>query len=592
MYGSKAIAALAAFVKTSACIAFPLQMRWTSDYSESDNYPSTFGPDGPWQAVVVHVGNRSTPSNRRGGVAMPLWPSGSDLTQILTVETGGNYSISNSSTAKTDGSSLGNSDSWFAQAASNSTNSGRGVFDEIAILSKLSDVDAFPINASIMAADSYWVFDLPSGKNYTTDVGILGLGPDAEGEPDKAKSILNQMKTKGDITSNSFGLHMGSVAHGQSGSMILGGYDQSRALGNYAVFRYSASPLAFLLDVSLGVEEGGSPYTKTPPSSLYKGSNGSEVGDLLIKQFGGAKNSVLVTPNPAVPYIYLPYGTCEAVASYLPMDWNKDVNLYTWNTADPSFNRIINSPAYMGITLSDMNSKNLTIKIPLQLLNLTLTSPIVTTPITYFPCQPQNASYGFWTLGRAFLQAAFFGINFDQNISYIAQAPGPDMDQQVIREIKSTDTTITTNPIDSFRKSWASHWTPLPASSNSPADGSTSSASSSSKLSAGAIAGIVLATLIGIAALLLLALFLLRQHKKRQTDGSDDGPKYTELNVDGREAPVTEYYEPQEMAGGQGRLAEMGKPLPHEMEAQSGMAEAPGTQSPVEIWASNVPVHR
>ena len=135
------------------------------------------------------------------------------------------------------------------------------------------------------------------------------------------------------------------------------------------------------------------------------------------------------------------------------MTWNEGLGLYTWSVDDPQYSRITGSPAYMGFVLSDTEATNITIKVPFRLLNLTLDAPLVDKPTPYFPCRPFNSTQGWWVLGRAFLQAAFFVLNFEKYVMYLVQAPGPDMDQSVMRTFGPDDTTISGNSIDSFENS-------------------------------------------------------------------------------------------------------------------------------------------
>lgn len=69
----------------------------------------------------------------------------------------------------------------------------------------------------------------------------------------------------------------------------------------------------------------------------------------------------------------------------------------------------------------------MTIKVPFALLNLTLKSPIVSTPQQYFPSRPFYANNGSrkYEFGKAFLQATFIGMNWGENKWFMAQAPGP-----------------------------------------------------------------------------------------------------------------------------------------------------------------------
>lgn len=184
---------------------------------------------------------------------------------------------------------------------------------------------------------------------------------------------------------------MGSAALGQPGSMVLGGYERSRALGPVGVFRLeNGMPMVFLLDILIGTETGASPFDQSDEWSVYKGLGGSETATAITKSLGGKAGSAAVVPNPSAPYIYLPLGTCEEGARHLPVTWNERTGLFVWNTGDPRYSRIVNSPPYLAFVLADRTATNVTIKVPFKLLNLTLEAPLVTSPIPYFPCKPST----------------------------------------------------------------------------------------------------------------------------------------------------------------------------------------------------------
>ncbi|KAL9633440.1 MAG: hypothetical protein Q9164_004695 [Protoblastenia rupestris] len=91
-----------------------------------------------------------------------------------------------------------------------------------------------------------------------------------------------------------------------------------------------------------------------------------------------------------------------------------------------------------------------TVVIPFALLNLTLTPPLVKAPTSYFPCRPYQVSSSGnadsrtlqYYLGRAFLQGAFVGQNWDTGSYFLAQAPGPRLPESQVVIIDSDDTSI------------------------------------------------------------------------------------------------------------------------------------------------------
>ena len=63
--------------------------------------------------------------------------------------------------------------------------------------------------------------------------------------------------------------------------------------------------------------------------------------------------------------------------------------------------------------------------------------------------------------GRAFLHAAFFSVNLEQNVTYLAQAPGSDMGQSAVRGAAAGRRSLQTHPNEEFEKPWRSSWTIL-----------------------------------------------------------------------------------------------------------------------------------
>lgn len=491
--------------------------------------PGTYGPDGPWQAAAVMLGTHERTSLAEaftdGGPVVPMWPTGSTLVQVHTPATGGEYTVSANATGpwiqygSGEDNVLREAD-WYA----NHRAQGTGYFDGLTMVNMRFEAPGYSnVNATLVAMNKSEVV-LPDGRRYDDEVGNLGLGNPADTEFPGA-GIVAQMKAQGLVGSNSFGLHMGSVALGQRGSLILGGYDASRVYGPVGVFEMQLSaPIIYLQDVSLGVETGFWPFnaSQAEVGSVWQGPK-NEVLETIVDFFGGKKGSAMVTPNPAVPGIYLPGETCARAAKHLPVTLDPKLGYYLWNTADPTYLPLLSSAAFLAFTFADTQAANLTIKVPFQLLNLTLDAPIVDVPTPYFPCHDVTGNdTGYLELGRAFLQAAFFGVNLDQSVTFLAQAPGPTMNQSIIRPLSPADRTLTsTNPLSAFRDSWAAHWSPDP-----PTRGG-----GGASLSAGAIAGIVIGALAGVGLVVAAAWFLWRRRRRQQGQGSYDP---VELNTGGR----------------------------------------------------------
>ncbi|GKT51331.1 uncharacterized protein ColSpa_11512 [Colletotrichum spaethianum] len=467
----------------AAGVGAQLQIPWSTDF---DN--TIFGPDGPWQAVLVKLDGTETNQ-------IPLWPGGSSVSEIPTVEDGGVYSVSDS--AVKTGRSRSASDSWSSTLFTEASWSGDEYWDTMELEPRLGSSHEIKIKANFVAATN-WTSGAPLNEtNYKPSVGILGLGPRSErSDNTTVPSILEQLKASGEIDRNGFSVHMGSAALDLAGSFVLGGYEQNRAIGQVGTYRLTDNfPMMCLRDVIMDVEIDN--------STIYP--ENTEIRQQYAQYAGGAPGSVVVTPNPASPYVYLPPGFCEGIATNLRMVLHEATGLYLWGS-DPQAETFVKSSAYLGFVLSDQSATNFTIKVPFNLLNLTLEPPLVEKSVNYFPCKSTDSVYGFWQLGRAFLQAAFLAVDYDREVFYLAQAPGPGMEQSVMK--KSDNSTITWNAAESFTSTWRNFWEPVSVIRSSETETENTGPSDGGK------AGVVVAAVIGAFA----GLWFWRRRRKSKKD--------------------------------------------------------------------------
>ncbi len=267
--------------------------------------------------------------------------------------------------------------------------------------------------------------------------------------------------------------------------------------------------ILLLLDIQIGVEKGNSPFNA--PSFINLLQINASYG------FNGAQPTNI---DPTLPYMFMAPETCAAIAQHLRITLQAYSDLYIWNTTDPLYSSIIKSPAYLAFVFSISGANNLTIKIPFQLLNLTLDNPIATPPVPYFPCKPFHAADGsnHYFFGKAFLQAAFLGMNWEKSQFFLAQAPGPGAAAPNIQAIASDATTIESDPISNFAASWDQTWTPIGTSAaNSNGSSNTNPPpNGGSGLSGGAKAGIAVGVIVGVLAIAgLMILLCLRRRRRR-----------------------------------------------------------------------------
>ena len=497
--------------KIVATASTPIALAW--NLTDSTRGLQGYGPDGPWPAILVSVGTTRNTSDgsRTTGTNAALYPDFSDQSTILTAAAGGIYDPQNSSSWIFKGLTA---DTGALGVVGNLSNEGRYGMETIQLIGINDDVFTVP-NVSISALSNSSYIS-PANTSYATTMGTLGFGLGFHGSGSSTNPVAKYLQDNKTIPSNTWSLHMGSISLGQSSSLLLGGYDSSRALGAAGVFDLVGGviPYVTLRDVTIGVETGGSPFNQSDFGSLNRGPSNNMSTQITSSLNVVRNNSVAMIIDPTRPYIYLPFGTCEAIAAFLPVTWLESLGLYIWNTADPSYARIVNSPAYLSLILDSATIQNFTIKVPFRLLNLTLDKPLTDTPTPYFPCKPDPGIGGAWTFGRAFLQAAFLGVSYDQNKLFLAQAPGPNIGTSNVLPWLPTDITMKTSA-STFAETWAQSWKPLPSNSSMSATSANSPSQPSSTLSAGAIAGIVIA-IVAAAAITISMLFLLRRRRRRQ----------------------------------------------------------------------------
>ena len=394
------------------------------------------------------------------------------VSSVCFAASAGLYDASDSTTAISD-NSRGLVWQWGSSSAINTT--GQAVeMTDVMYMNTSEGLVKVP-NSTISAINQQDIF-LPDGGHLQVQLGSLSLGAPGDGTQ-QLKTVIGQnfpsyLAMQNVTPSNSFSLHYGSASLGLAGTLVWGGYDQSRVLGDVGSFQLGPNDMMVptMLDVQIGVENGQTPFI----------DNGSSFPGLL--ELNSSLNNVQPTIiNPIVPYLFMSPKTCAAIAQHLPVSLNSDIGLYIWNTTDLQFQRVMSSSAYLAFVFRSSPDANITIKVPFQLLNLTLESPIVQYPQQYFPCRPFYSmdGTGNYYLGKAFLQAAMVGINWQIKAFFLAQAPGPEVPSPNIQSIGPSDTSVRSLPEANFASSWSKSWTLLAEQSNGTAINNTTNATKS-----------------------------------------------------------------------------------------------------------------
>lgn len=494
----------------------------------------TYGFDGPWHAVTIGVGGWD-PLNSDNEENPHPFAAPEDQTQIDLYPGGSFTTTTISSAACKDFSAYGEcgaGGTWQppsrtdVQFAPSNRNKDTGVNENLKIFRNALTFNKNTVfNASIASVTSGNLTN-PDGTTRGVELGNFALGAEDQAQvftlsedgsipPIQAWTYSGYLYNTSQIPSYSYGMHIGSVAFDYPGSLVFGGYDKGRMIGQTTSFADDVQ----LLDIVFGVQTGASPLPFESKNQLLV-TNMSQPGQIQVG------------PDPLSPYMYLPKQTCDAIIDGLPISFDDKSKYYLWNTNDPNFQKLVTSPAYLGFQFPPApgDTDNVVIKVPFALLNLTLTPPIVSSPTQYFPCMPDAPQSGTYTLGRSFLQAAFLGRNWNRKTTWLAQAPGPGVANQGMgvqyTDLQDADTTVSGFMGENlFAKSWSNHWTPIKSTpsntSNNDGDtkgkGGSGSSDDSSGLSAGAKGGIGAG--VGCAAIALLAgvaILFRRQRQKRR----------------------------------------------------------------------------
>lgn len=503
-----------------------LEMGWNDTYY--------FGPDGPWQAVSVQVEGvpmSLTPTVKASGHGSWILPPGICRTESAAshCSVGGQL---NSKLPAIEGTDFDWPESCGVYSISLSGNASKASFDTGPLSSPRQQWDA-----SVMVSSSN-IVTYPNGKALTPELGYFTMGvswaqADFDYCHDSSCNPISYLYGQNVIQSVSWGMHIGSAALRYPGSLILGGYDKGRLVGPVITSQITGdnSDVFELLDVTLGVETGGSPFE----------SNQQHMGGLLISEDGLPATTLVTELTTDFPYIFLPSKTIEAVVKHLPLRSDATSGYFLWDVDDPNYEQIVSSPAYLGFVFSATADVNVTIKVPMTLLNLTLDSVLSGSgkDVAYFPLLDSGDSPTLY-LGKAFLQAAFWGSNWPNNnntnsVSWLAQAPGPGNAKDGLGHkptaIFGAQMRLKTHEGENiFNDSWSGHWTPLPVQAK--AAGGANKGGQGSYLSGSAIAGTVVGVLAATTVILGIAVILLRLQRIQRREQVPESEKSKELAKD------------------------------------------------------------
>ncbi|KAM5345174.1 hypothetical protein ACJ41O_011036 [Fusarium nematophilum] len=434
-------ASLALFTFIVSAAPAPREITWSGE---------TFGPDGPWRAVTALMG--------RDEDSISLFPGGSWETWLIEDKYCQRGSCYASKAGTYNRSKSGDSGGIAMEANLENFMLGLDLQGEAGT----RWMDRMSLNGGTVDGTSLAILDsqkikYPGGQTSPFFAGCLSMGGDrttnqsftSGGDLPAINASLppGYLWERGDTPSNSFGLHIGSVQPSLSGSLWFGGYDQNRVVGEPLTMNGNFRDGITLWDIGIDVVGSKSPFDFDSKDDLLAKGNSSIGGGLKVLIDGCS------------PYLTLPRSTCDNIAENLPVHFDEGLGLYLWDTDSEKYKEIVPSATALSFSfISESNTDPVKIRVPFMHLNLTLTAPLVDTPTPYFPCHVSGG--GHYVLGRAFLQDAFVGANWDpkSNKWWLAQAPGRTIQATArVRTIEPADETISKGGND-WRASWSGVW--------------------------------------------------------------------------------------------------------------------------------------
>lgn len=270
--------------------------------------------------------------------------------------------------------------------------SGDAGFDTVTLGWQASSSQNTSLGHSIVfgiAATQYWLGEFglnPRPTNFTTFT-------------DPQPAFLEQLYAQNVTPSLTYGYTAGNQYRLDEvyGSLVLGGYDQSRFTPTNVTFPfYEDISRDLLVNIQAITTDSGS--TNLLPDG-----------------------SISAFVDSTIPMIYLPESACTAFETAFNLTYNTDYNLYLVNSsqhtqlkaADPTVDFILGTAATGGETVK--------ISLPYGAFDLQVQYPIVENPNSsyYFPLQ-RAANSTQYTLGRTFLQEAYLIADYENSNFTIA----------------------------------------------------------------------------------------------------------------------------------------------------------------------------
>jgi hypothetical protein len=302
-------------------------------------------------------------------------------------------------------------------------------------------------------------------------IGMLGLNPRPTNFTDlndPQTSYLSLLKQQNYIPSLSYSYTAGAQYRPRTvlGSLVLGGYDQSRSsnISSISVPFYSDQSR----DLTVGLQ------------SISTNATGSQTSLF--------SSGIYAFIDSSIAELWLPLSVCQAFESAFGLIYNTTTNLYLVN--DTLHNKLLSSNPSVTVILGSSTSGGSTINVTLPYASFDLQAqyPLVPSGSSrYFPLRRAENDTQY-TLGRTFLQETHLIVDYERGNFTVRPCVWTSNPEYIVT-IPSINTTSSTGGNSSTPTSdGGSSQTTTPATSQS--------------LSTGALAGIAIGAVVIVAAIL------------------------------------------------------------------------------------------